>query len=68
MSEKEREFYDSIYAASRSDFDALIEKGILEAKYMQVLEILMRLRQICCHPILFKSVTKFSKTTEEFES
>lgn len=28
----------------------------------------MRLRQICCHPILFKSITKFSKNTEEFES
>jgi SNF2 family DNA or RNA helicase len=29
LSDKEREFYDSIYMASRSDFDALIDKGIL---------------------------------------
>lgn len=45
------------------EIDALIERGILEAKYMQVLEMLIRLRQICCHPILFKSVSKFSKNT-----
>lgn len=62
MNDKEREFYQSIYDSSKSDFDALIDKGILEAKYMQVLEMLMRLRQICCHPILFKSVAKFSKS------
>jgi DNA repair protein RAD5 len=66
MSSKEREYYESIYSSSRSSFDELIEKGILEAKYMQVLEMLMRLRQICCHPILFKSVAKFTKSQKEF--
>ena len=32
---------------------------------MKIFEILMRLRQICCHPALFKSVTKFS-SVEDF--
>lgn len=27
----------------------------------------MRLRQICCHPMLFKSVHKFSSSFSEFE-
>lgn len=30
--------------------------------------MLIRLRQICCHPILFKSVSKFAKNSEEFKS
>lgn len=56
-----------MYASSRASFDELIEKGILEAKYMQVFEMLMRLRQICCHPILFKSAARFTRNREEFE-
>lgn len=32
---------------------------------MKIFEILMRLRQICCHPALFRSVTKFS-TKDDF--
>jgi SNF2 family DNA or RNA helicase len=31
---------------------------------MKIFEILMRLRQICCHPILFKSITKFSSVQD----
>jgi SNF2 family DNA or RNA helicase len=45
--------------ANKMEINDLLEKGILEAKYMEVLEMLMRLRQICCHPILFKSVANF---------
>ena len=33
---------------------------------MQVFEMLMRLRQICCHPLLFKAVANFA-TDDEFE-
>lgn len=28
----------------------------------------MRLRQICCHPILFKSIPNFIKDVDQFES
>ena len=35
---------------------------------MQVLEILMRLRQICCHPMLFKAVHKYTTSFGEFEA
>jgi SNF2 family DNA or RNA helicase len=34
---------------------------------MQVLEIIMRLRQICCHPILFKAVHKYTVNLTNFE-
>ena len=68
MSENERKFYDSIYESSRNKIDELDKLGVLEARYMQVLEILMRLRQICCHPALFKSITKFVKNPKDFEA
>ncbi len=34
---------------------------------MQVLEILMRLRQICNHPMLFKALHKFTTYSTQFE-
>jgi DNA repair protein RAD5 len=65
LSPKERDFYNAVYESSKSDFDELDKAGVVEAKFMKIFEILMRLRQICCHPALFKSVTKFS-SKEEF--
>lgn len=58
--EKEREFYDAIYEASKKEFDELEKQGAIEAKYMKIFEILIRLRQICCHPVLFKSISKMN--------
>jgi SNF2 family DNA or RNA helicase len=60
LNSKERQFYDAVYEASKKEFDELANHGIIEAKFMKIFEILMRLRQICCHPALFRSVTKFS--------
>ena len=34
---------------------------------MKVLEILMRLRQVCCHPLLYKAVHKFTSEFSDFE-
>lgn len=65
LGSKERQFYDAVYEASKKEFDELADHGIVEAKFMKIFEILMRLRQICCHPALFRSVTKFS-TKEDF--
>lgn len=59
MNEKERQFYDGVFESSKLKMEELDRLGILETKYMQVLEILMRLRQICCHPLLYKSITNF---------
>jgi SNF2 family DNA or RNA helicase len=66
MGEKERMFYDQLYDSSRKTIEDLDKQGILEARYMQVFEILMRLRQICCHPILFKSASKYVTDISQF--
>lgn len=42
------------------------KQGAIEAKYMKILEILVRLRQICCHPMLFKSISKLNNI-DQFE-
>jgi SNF2 family DNA or RNA helicase len=66
MNEKERQFYDSIYECSRSTIEELDRQGILEARYMQVFEILIKLRQICCHPMLYKSAAKYITENSQF--
>ena len=33
---------------------------------MQIFELLIRLRQICCHPILYKSISKFVTDSSKF--
>ena len=48
-----------VYESTKAKIDELDKLGIITARYMQVLEILVKLRQVCCHPLLFKSVTKF---------
>ncbi len=37
MSEKEQEFYNSIYENTKKNIEELDRLGILQAKYMQVL-------------------------------
>lgn len=52
FSEIERKFYDALFSKSKSTFDGLINSGIVLNKYMNVLELLLRLRQSCNHPFL----------------
>ena len=49
-----------MYEIDKKEFDEIDKRGIIEAKYMKIFEILIRLRQICCHRSLFKTKSKFS--------
>lgn len=55
---EQRKLYEAFMASARSEVDAILKTG---DSRMRILTLLMRLRQICCHPRLFdESYTKDS--------
>jgi superfamily II DNA or RNA helicase len=54
LSDREREIYDAIYAASRKEVVAALRAG---GSVLAALEALLRLRQACCHPGLIPGQT-----------
>ncbi|MBD3391241.1 MAG: serine/threonine protein kinase, partial [Chitinivibrionales bacterium] len=53
MTARQRSLYDTTRDLYRTRVATAIDRHGLEASRMQVLEALLRLRQICCHPLLF---------------
>lgn len=47
---EQRKLYEAFVATARSEVDAILQTG---DSRMRILTLLMRLRQICCHPRLF---------------
>ncbi|MBM4375573.1 MAG: DEAD/DEAH box helicase [Deltaproteobacteria bacterium] len=54
LSEEERELYESIRIAAHAEVRSAIRKKGLAASTVPVLDALMKLRQVCCHPRLVK--------------
>jgi len=52
FSSAEREFYDSLLARSRGVINRLVASGSAATSYIQMLTLLLRLRQACSHPFL----------------
>jgi SNF2 family DNA or RNA helicase len=52
FSSAEREFYDALLARSRSVINRLVASGTAATSYIQMLTLLLRLRQACSHPFL----------------
>jgi len=52
MESSQRHLYDQIITAGRSQLNQLLKAKKAGANSMEILTILMRLRQICCHPDL----------------
>ncbi|CAD8173135.1 unnamed protein product [Paramecium pentaurelia] len=51
----ERMVYDKMEKKSQDEVEGYLAKGILMSQYMKVFELLIRLRQICDHPLLITS-------------
>lgn len=49
---QERDFYESIYKRSRSQFDTYVDRGTLLHNYAHIFDLLARLRQAVDHPYL----------------
>jgi len=52
FSEKEEQFYRAIYARSKAQFEGFVTSGVVSNKYIQILTLLLRLRQCADHPFL----------------
>ncbi|BFI42047.1 protein Mpsnf1.22 [Marchantia polymorpha subsp. ruderalis] len=54
FSEEERAFYTNLETESRKQFQDYAEAGTLQSNYVNILWMLLRLRQACDHPLLVK--------------
>lgn len=53
MNDEQRKVYVSYLADAKSELNEQIQSNGFEKSQMQILSVLTRLRQICCHPSLF---------------
>lgn len=58
FSDAEQELYKALEAKSQLQMNKFIEKGSVAANYANVLVLLLRLRQACCHPHLIKDLSQ----------
>nr|KYP63025.1 putative ATP-dependent helicase C23E6.02 [Cajanus cajan] len=54
FSQEEREFYSRLEADSRAQFQEYADAGTVKQNYVNILLMLLRLRQACDHPLLVK--------------
>lgn len=64
FSQDERELYVSIETKSAITFNKYLKAGTVSNSYMQILVLLLRLRQACCHPHLIKDLGVVAATAE----
>eukprot|EP01054_Gregarina_sp_Poly1_P001214 Gregarina_sp_Poly_1__1213@NODE_1299_length_4435_cov_13_644231_g879_i0_p3_GENE_NODE_1299_length_4435_cov_13_644231_g879_i0NODE_1299_length_4435_cov_13_644231_g879_i0_p3_ORF_typecomplete_len276_score24_53SNF2_N/PF00176_23/1_3e38AAA_22/PF13401_6/26AAA_22/PF13401_6/0_78ResIII/PF04851_15/0_074ResIII/PF04851_15/3_1e02DEAD_2/PF06733_15/1_5DEAD_2/PF06733_15/1_4e02Ku_PK_bind/PF08785_11/0_28BLOC1S3/PF15753_5/1_5e03BLOC1S3/PF15753_5/0_45BLOC1S3/PF15753_5/2_4e03_NODE_1299_length_4435_cov_13_644231_g879_i015 len=51
----EENFYRQIFRQAKQEFTSLMEQNAVSRNYVSVLQLLLRLRQSCCHPLLMYS-------------
>ncbi|XP_030910801.1 helicase-like transcription factor [Melopsittacus undulatus] len=70
LTEEERQIYQSVKKEGKAAISRFFSEGTVLAHYADILGVLLRLRQLCCHPRLCintssSSFTADSKTPEE---
>jgi len=65
MEEKQREFYESFLSGHCKGILKKVQEGGGESHRMEILEAILRLRQICCHPSLVDG--SFSEDSAKLE-
>ncbi|XP_047970137.1 helicase-like transcription factor CHR28 isoform X2 [Salvia hispanica] len=68
FSKEERDFYCSLEADSRAQFAEYQAAGTLKQNYVNILLMLLRLRQACDHPLLVKDYSSTAKNTSSIET
>ncbi|KAI8603489.1 SNF2 family N-terminal domain-containing protein [Dissophora ornata] len=62
FSDDERSFYVALEQRTRDRFNAYVKAGTVMKNYSNILVLLLRLRQACCHPHL---INDFEKITDD---
>lgn len=65
LSEEERDFYDQLEKKSRVQFSKYLREGTIGKNYSNILVLLLRLRQACCHPHLNLDLEDASTVVDE---
>ncbi|KAI5305591.1 hypothetical protein KEM56_003964 [Ascosphaera pollenicola] len=55
LSKAEREIYDLIFTRAKQTFNENVAAGTLLKSYTTIFAQILRLRQVCCHPILTRN-------------
>ena len=64
FSDDERDFYRALETKTQLQFNRYLKAGTVGRNYSNVLVLLLRLRQACCHPHLIKDFGQSSGATE----
>ncbi|OAA55488.1 SNF2-related protein [Cordyceps fumosorosea ARSEF 2679] len=64
LSEDERDFYNQLEVKAQVQFSKYLREGSIGRNYSNILVLLLRLRQACCHPHLNLDVTDTTPVTE----
>lgn len=67
FSEEERDFYSRLEADSRAQFEEYAAAGTVKQNYVNILLMLLRLRQACDHPFLVKGFDSHSLLSSSLE-
>ncbi|GES74249.1 DNA repair protein rad5 [Rhizophagus clarus] len=65
FSPEEQDIYDSIYTHSKTKFNYYVKSGSILSHYAHIFQLLVRLRQVCDHPIL--AISKHTIINEDDE-
>ncbi|KGL78768.1 Helicase-like transcription factor, partial [Tinamus guttatus] len=60
LTEEERQIYQSVKNESKAAINRFFSEGTVLAHYAHILGVLLRLRQLCCHPHLCTNTSGFS--------
>jgi DNA repair protein RAD5 len=63
FSETEKDFYSAVFTKSQTKLEGFLKQGVVLNRYVQILTLLLRLRQTCDHPYL---VLGRARSTDEF--
>lgn len=64
FSDDERDFYRAVETQTQLQFNKYLKAGTVGRNYSNILVLLLRLRQACCHPHLIKDFGQSAGTTE----
>lgn len=52
LTQVERDFYEAVYTKAKTKFDSMLATGNVMTMYTHILQLITKLRQALCHPIL----------------
>ncbi|KAJ3265917.1 hypothetical protein HDU77_003391 [Chytriomyces hyalinus] len=65
LAPSEQELYDKVHSKGKAFFHELKDKGNVMQNYVQLLELILRMRQVCVHKSLFKDADAQLKAMDE---